>query len=94
MLLVEFPALLYRNPVEIHVVENVIKGLDSSLEIRSIGLLKGKAFCLKELTGLFGLILALRSQIDVCPAGETVFEVPGAFAVSNEYYSFHYLKDL
>ena len=89
VLLIETPALLDGNPVEVHVVEDVVEGLDGSLEVGSVSLREGEALGLEELAGFLGFGLAFRGQVDIGPAGETVFEIPGAFAMTYEYDSFH-----
>ena len=52
MLLVEAPALGDRDPVEIHDVEDLIEGLDGTLEVRGIGLGEVEAVLLEECTSL------------------------------------------
>ena len=83
VLFVEAPALLDGDPVQVHLVQDVVEGLDSALEIGSIGLSEGEALGLEEFTGLDGLFHALGAQVHVGPAGETVFLVPDALAVAD-----------
>ena len=93
VLLVESPGLLYRNPVEIHGVEDVVEGLDGSLEVGCVGHLEGDAGLFEGLSGVEGFLYALLAEVNVGPSCEPVLLVPLAFAVTDKYYSFHIPKN-
>ena len=82
--LVEAPALDHRQPDAVHLVEAVVQGVDGTLEHRGVGDVELVALGLEQLTCRHGLRHAGGRQIDVNPAGEAVFEVPGGFAVANQ----------
>ena len=93
VLFVEAPALLDRNPVQVHFVQDVVEGLDRPLEVGGIGLFEGEAFRLEQFAGLDGLVHAFGAEVHVGPARETVFLVPDTFAVPDEYDSFHIVQN-
>ena len=93
MLLVEPPGLLYRDPVEIHSVEDVVEGLDGSLEVGCVGHFEGDSGLFEGLSGVEGFLNALLAEVNVGPACEPVLLVPLAFAVTDKYYSFHIPKN-
>ncbi len=94
VLLVEPPSLLYRNPVEIHGIENVVEGLDGSFKIRGVGDLEGDSGLFEGLSGVEGFLNTLLAEVDVGPACEPVLLVPLAFAVTDKYNSFHIPNNL
>jgi hypothetical protein len=51
-----------------------------------VNLVELKAFLLKELAGLLGLLDTVGSEVDVVPASEPVLEVPGGLAVTDKDY--------
>ena len=89
VLLVQTPGLLHRYPIQVHYIEDTVKGLDGTFEIGSIGFGKLKAFFLHELAGFLGFFNTFFGQIHICPSRKAIFLVPQAFAVANQYYSFH-----
>ena len=93
MLLVEPPGLLYRDPVEIHSVEDVVEGLDGSLKVRGVGHLEGDSGLFEGLSGVEGFLYALLAEVNVGPSCEPVLLVPLALAVTDKYYSFHIPKN-
>ena len=92
VLLVEPPGLLYRNPVEIHGVEDVVEGLDGSLEVGCVGHFEGDSGLFEGLSGVEGFLNALLAEVNVGPACEPVLFVPLALAVTDKYNSFHILE--
>ena len=82
--LVEPPALLDRQPEPVEAVEGDPEGADRPLEQRGVGEVEVVA-SLGEQPGRFpGLFDPLGRKVDVGPAGEAVFEVPGALAVAQK----------
>ena len=49
-----------------------------------VGHIKRITFSLEEATGTIGLFHACETQVDIGPAGESVFHVPDRFASANE----------
>ena len=92
VLFVQAPALLYGDPILVHGVEHVVEGLDSALEVGSVSHTEFEAFLLEEFTSLASFAHAFFGEVYVCPTRETVFEVPLAFAMTEEYDSFHKSK--
>ena len=91
MLLIEAPALLNGDPVEVHLVQDVVEGLDSTLEERGVGQVEGEALLFEGLTSLDGLVYTSFGEIDVGPTCETVLQVPGTLTMTDEDDSFHYV---
>ena len=89
MLLIEAPALGYRDPVEVHDVEDLVERLDGALEVGGIGLSEVEAVLLKQSPSLLCFLYALLRQVDIRPAREAVFLIPHALAVTDQYDSLH-----
>ena len=89
MLFVEAPALRYGDPIEIHDVKDLIEGLDSTLEVRGVGLSEVEAVFLKESPSLLCFFYALLGEVYICPAREAVLLVPYALTMAYEYDSLH-----
>ena len=89
MPLVEPPAVHHRQPSAVHLVEYVPQGTGGALEHAGVSHIKIKTGSLEQPPGVFRLLQAQRGQVDIGPAGEPVFQVPGGFAVANEYELVH-----
>ena len=83
--LVEPPAAVHRDPHEVHLFQAQPQRLDGPLQHRCIGDVENVAFVPQDPTGLDRLLGSLLCQSDIRPAGEAVFQVPGALTVSDEY---------
>jgi hypothetical protein len=75
----------HRNPHLIHVIEDGPQGADGALEHGGVSHIELKACFLQQFAGLAGFLAALISEIHVFPAGETVFLVPNALAMADQY---------
>ena len=89
VLLVEAPALLYGDPVEVHDVEDLVEGLDSALEVGGISLREVEAVFLEDGPSLLSFFDTLFGEVYVRPASEAVLLVPHAFSVTDQYNSLH-----
>ena len=92
MFLVQSPALVHGNPVQIHCVKDVVQSLDGSLEVRSVGDFEREAFFFKGFSSFESLLDAYFAKIDIRPPREPVLFVPLALAMTDKYNSFHILK--
>ena len=92
VLFVQAPALLYGDPILVHGVEHVVEGLDGALEVGSVSHTEFEAFLLEEFASLASFTHTFFGEVYVGPTRETVFEVPLAFAMTEEYDSFHKSK--
>ena len=84
MALIQPPAVHHREPGAVHLVERVPQGAYGALEHAGIGDVKFVTFCLELAPGVLGLFDAGGGQVHIGPPGETVFQIPGGFAVANE----------
>ena len=82
--LVQPPRLVHRDPHQIHVVERDPQRANRALQDRRVGEVEGVAAFLEQPAGLVRLFAPALGQIDVDPAGESVFLVPRAFAMTEE----------
>ncbi len=82
--LVEAPVFVHRQPGAVHLVERVPQGVDGALEHAGVGDVEVVALGLEQLAGRHGLRDAGGGQVNIGPAGEAVFQVPGGFAVANQ----------
>jgi hypothetical protein len=89
--LVEAPALVHRNPGLIELGEHHLLSVDRALEHRGVGDVELIALVAQQLAGGDGLVAARFGDVDVDPAGEAVFEVPLALAMTqqNEFAGAH-----
>ena len=78
-----------RQPGAVEFVEGVPKRAGGALEHAGVGDVEVIALRLEQAPGLLGLFDTGRRQVDVGPAGEAVFEIPGRFAVANQYQLVH-----
>ena len=97
MALVESPVLDHRDPLLVELGEDVVRGVDGSLEVRGVADVEGIAFLFQFLTAVDGLLNAVLGKLNVGPTGEEVRFVPLALAVSYQYqcvahYEFSSLK--
>ena len=92
MALVEFPRLYDGQPLAIHFLENVVKGMDRSLEIGGVGDVEIVAFLLQEDARLLRFFMSLFGKIDVRPPGEQIELVPFALAMSDQNQLHHDVK--
>ena len=82
--LVEAPGMHHRQPGAVHLVEHVPQRARGALEDAGVAEVEVVAFGLEQPPGQHRLLQAQRRQVDVGPAGEAVFEVPGRFAVADQ----------
>ena len=78
-----------RQPRAIELVERVPQGAGGPLEDAGVRHVEVVTLCLEQPAGLLGLLDASGGQVDVGPAGEAVFEIPGRFAVADQYQFVH-----
>jgi hypothetical protein len=71
-----------RNPEQIHFVERNPHRPDGAFEDRRERDVEFHGLGSHEASGFAGFLASLDAQVDVGPAGEPVFPVPGALAVS------------
>jgi hypothetical protein len=83
--LVEPPVLDHREPELIELVEGDPERADRALEHRRVGDVEREASLAQQASRLARLLAAAVGEIDVGPAREAVFLVPGALAVSEQY---------
>lgn len=84
MAFVEAPVFFNRDPEEVELLKNGPKGVEGTFENGRVGEIESEAFTLEEFPGGFGFGAAFVAELDVGPAGEAVFLIPGAFAVADE----------
>ena len=75
----------HRNPHLVHIVQNGPQGTDGALEHGSVSHIELKACFLQQFASRAGFFAALIGEIHVFPAGETVFLVPNALAMADQY---------
>ena len=92
--LVQAPVHAHRGVHGIHGVQGDPQGADGALEHGRVGQVEGVAFFLEQFARLAGLFAARVGQVDVGPAGETVFQIPLAFAVAHQNEFMHGLARL
>ena len=90
MPLVEFPVLLHGDPVELHLAECGLGGVDGPLQIGCEAEVEIESFLFHEFSGGPGLFPALLGELDIGPSGEKVEFVPFALSVSDQYQLLHF----
>ena len=81
---IEPPVFDHRQPGAVHFVEREPQGADGTLEHRGETHVEVPALGLEQLSGREGLLHAHWGQVHIRPAGETVFQIPGGFAVADQ----------
>ena len=81
---VQAPVFFHGNPKLVEFGEDAPEGVERTLEDGDIGDVEREAFLLEEFAGGLGLGAAFVAELDIVPAGEAVFFIPGAFAVADE----------
>ena len=94
MAFVEPPVPDHRNPEQVELVERDPARADRALQDGREGDVKDPAAVAEQHTGIAGLDEALGTEIDIRPAREPVFAVPGAFAVTKKNDFVHGLCEL
>src|SRR5262245_37220296 len=84
MTLVQAPVLLDGNPKAIEPVECDVERSNGTLQQRCVGDVEVVLTFAQQSAGLGGFFAALVGQVDIGPAGEPVFLVPGALAVTEQ----------
>ena len=84
MLLVQLPCADDRDVLLVELAENVVRGVDGSLEVRGVADVEFEAFFFQQLTAAFGLFDTVFGQVDIGPAGEQVGLVPLGLAVTDD----------
>ena len=87
--LVEPPCVHHRQPGAVHLVECVPQRPHRALEHRGVGHIEIQARLLQQAAGLAGLFDAGGGELHIGPAGETVLQVPGRFAVAYQHECVH-----
>jgi hypothetical protein len=87
--LVQAPGMHHGQPGAVEFVQRVPQGAGGALEHAGVGHVEVVALGLEQPAGLLGLLHAGLGQVDVGPAGEAVFEIPGRFAVADQYQFVH-----
>ena len=87
--LVEAPGVHHRQPGAVELVERVPERAGGALEDAGVGDVEVVTLRLQQPARLLGLLDAGGRQIDIGPAGETVLEIPGRFAVADQYQFVH-----
>lgn len=82
--LVEAPVFFHRNPQLVEFREHSPECVEGPLQHRDIGNVEDEAIVFKDLSSSFRLGAASVTEFDVVPTRESVFFVPGAFAVADE----------
>jgi hypothetical protein len=83
--LVESPGALGGQPQGVHLSGDVVPGLDGAGQHWGVGDIEFEALLLKETTSLFSFLLTLGGKVDIVPASEPVFKVPGGLTVTDEH---------
>ena len=89
MAFVEAPVDGGGQPHAVHFVEGQPEGADGAFEHRGIGDIEFEAGLFEHAAGFACFGSAFFSQVDVHPAGEAVFLVPGGFTVTEQYEFVH-----
>jgi hypothetical protein len=76
--------VLHRQPQGVELFEHHVQGLVGALEHRGEGQVEGVALALQELAGGHRFLDPQLGEVNVGPAGEAVFLVPGGFAVAKK----------
>src|SRR5690606_5001658 len=84
MALVQAPAQADRRVHGVHGIQSNPQRADGPLQHRTEGQVELKAFFLQQFARLARLFAPGVGQVDIGPAGETVFEVPLALAVAHQ----------
>ena len=89
VLLVQLPALLHGNPVEVHHIECIIERLDGAFQIGGERHSETEAGLAHHAARPFGLFHPVFRQVHIGPARKPVLLVPNALAVAEQNYPFH-----
>ena len=84
MAFVEAPVFFDGDPDKVEFLEDGPERVEGAFEDGGVGDVEREAFVFEEFTGGFGFGAAFIAEFDVGPAGESVFFIPGAFAVADE----------
>ena len=91
--LVQPPGVVHRDPHLVQLLEREPQRLDRALQHGGVGHVEDVARLAQRAAAGDGLLDALLAEIDVGPAREPVFLVPGAFAVPDENELLHDVCD-
>ena len=83
MSFVQLPGLDDRQEVAVHLVEDVLEGVDGALQIGGVADIEIVSAFLQELAAVLGFLDAFFREVDVGPSGEEVELVPLALAVTD-----------
>ena len=89
MPLIEPPAVDDWQPGAVHRVKRVPQRVGRALEHAGVGDVKVIACIKEQFTCVFGLGNAGIGQRNIGPAGKTILQIPGGFAVAYEYKFVH-----
>src|SRR5262249_33649279 len=87
--LVEAPVGREGEPHAVHLLEDQPGGADGAFEHGGVDAVEVEAFLAEQSPGLARLADAGLAEVDVGPAGEAVFEVPGALSVAEQHELVH-----
>ena len=82
--LVQAPVLHRGQPQALHLIERQVQGADGAPQHAGAGQVELVTLGLQQAAGLARLLDAGGRQIDIGPAGEAVFQVPGGFTVADQ----------
>ena len=85
VLLIEAPGLADGDPVEIHLIEDDIEGLDGTLEVAGVGEGEVKSILLQRLACSGSLLDTLIGQVHIGPSGKAILQVPLTLSVAYQY---------
>src|SRR6185437_2521863 len=83
---------MHRDPHLVQLIENAPQRVNRPLQHRSVRHVEHVALRLQRLAGFLRLRASGIREVDVRPAGEPVFLVPGAFAVAHQHQFLHCRK--
>ena len=84
MALIQAPGLAHRQPILVDGVQRNPKGVNRALKYAGVGQIELVTLRTQQFTCLLSLLAPLLGEVDIDPAGKTVFEIPLALAVAHE----------
>ena len=82
---VQAPAALHRQPHQVHLVEHDPHGANGAFEDRGKDQVEIVALGLQQPAGFARFVATQIGQVHIHPAGEQIFQIPGALTVTNQY---------
>ena len=81
MAFIQTPGLAHRQPILIDGIQRNPEGVDRALKHAGVGQIELVTLRTQQFTCLLSLLAPLLGEVDIDPAGKTVFEIPLALAV-------------